>query len=94
MKKGFTVVEVLIVTCIICILAAIAIPNLAKESCKHKMEAGEPISEVCKDLMNTIETQTSSPDIGKDVFCPSCPICDECNCEKQESVLKEYLGDY
>ena len=68
-KKGFTLVEVIIVLAIIAIIAAIAIPNLTKVRQESKIKADKQSMETIERTINMLITDgTIKHDVGSITF--------------------------
>jgi prepilin-type N-terminal cleavage/methylation domain-containing protein len=66
MKKGFTMVEVMVVVAILSLVCAIAIPNLVRDKCKSDCEKGN-CSEECMKMITGTDFASTSYDVKK--FC-------------------------
>jgi prepilin-type N-terminal cleavage/methylation domain-containing protein len=75
MKKGFTLVEIMIVVAIIALLIGMAVPNVLRKKCKEACANGN-CSEDCLRLISQIDSEISSYDIKK--------FCDEQSITKKE----------
>ena len=64
MKKGFTMVEAMIVVAILALICAIAIPNLVRAKCKEDCAKGNCSQECLQQLNSTV---AGSYDVKK--FC-------------------------
>jgi prepilin-type N-terminal cleavage/methylation domain-containing protein len=63
MKKGFTMIEAMVVVAIISLLCAIAIPNIIRAKCKEDCAKGN----CSKECMQQLSPEASSYDVKK--FC-------------------------
>ena len=66
-KKGFTLVEVIIVLAIIAIIAAIAIPNLTKVRQQSKIKADRQSVETLERTINMLITDGTIPFSGSEI---------------------------